>query len=178
MKVKSLFAMVVLALTLSGIAYGAFRLYERHLSNGLRRTLLAAADATASNADIHAYLRRARLQIRTERDAEVFGKLATAVQLSDSARQHERLNLQNLSGNANQLENSPCMQMGRLTMKEMMSPRGHALTEKCSLQNVADKAELDSAKAQDATDQKNRERAQALFREFRNDLGLPPIEKQ
>ena len=173
MKVSPPLASAVLILLVAGVSYGGWRIYQGHLSGDLRRTLIAAADPTASNADIHAYLRRARLQVRTDRDAEVFGKLATSVQLRDIVLQHELLVSQRSLDEANKSANSVCGQLGRLGIKELESPRGHALLEECGKEQAVEKAQSDSLQKQMALDQENMERAQSLLKEFRNELGLP-----
>jgi hypothetical protein len=175
MKMKLLLVLVVLVLLLSGVSYGGWRLYQRHLSSDLRRTLIAAADPTASDADLQAYLHRARLQVRTERDAEIFGKIATAVQLNDTVRKQVLLNAQRMVDIASRdlNENSACRQMLRLGVKEMMSSRAQVLREQCEKQQAVEKAEQESEQAQQATYQKEMDRARTLFRDFRNELGLP-----
>ena len=138
------------------------------------------ADPTASDADLHAYLRRGRLQVRTERDAEVFGKIATSVQLHDTVRKQLLLDAQRMNNFATQDldKNSACRQMIGLGVKELTSTRAQVLREKCEKQQAAERADLESDQAQQAINQKNMDRAQVLFREFRIELGLPPIENQ
>lgn len=178
MKLSLFFALAVLILLVAGVSYGSWRLYQGHISTDLRRTLIAAADPTSSNTDVHAYLRRARLQIRTNRDAEVFGKLATSVQLRDIVLQHELQVSKRSLEEANEFSNSDCGQVGSLDIKELEAARGRALMERCSKEQAVEKAESDSLRAQMALDQRNIERAQSLLREFRNELGLPMVSDQ
>jgi len=68
--------------------FGGYELYEkRYLSSDLRRTLTAAMDPAATNGDIMAYVRDARLQIRTMKDAAVFQKFEECVQLSEDSNE-------------------------------------------------------------------------------------------
>jgi hypothetical protein len=177
MKMRSLLLSILLV---CGLIYGGCRLYQTHLSSDLRGTLIAAADPTASDAELHAYLRRARFQVRTERDAEIFEKIATAVQLSDGDRKQVLLDAQRMADFAtwDSKESSVCRQMIRTGMKKLAFPKARVVREQCKKQLAADKAERQWEQAQRAVYQKNMDRAQALFRDFRNELGLPPVENQ
>lgn len=178
MKLRFLFFSGVGVLVLFGLTYGGWRLYQNHLSTDLRSTLIAATDPTASDADIHAYLRRARLQIRTERDVEIFGKITTAVQLKRMMRKQALINAQELGDFATHDldENSPCRQMLRLGATKLASTRAQTLREQCEGQQAAEKAELKSSKAKQAIYQKEMDQERALLRDVRNELGLPVIE--
>ena len=61
----------VLAVILVGGCFGGYQLYQRHyLSSGMKRTLTAAMDPSATESDIRTYIRDARLQVHTSRDAK------------------------------------------------------------------------------------------------------------
>ncbi len=167
-------------LLMSGVTYGGWRLYQRHLSSDLRGTLVAAADPTASDAELHAYLRRARFQVRTERDAEIFGKIATAVQLSDGGRELVLLDARRMANFASWdlKESSACRQLAGTGVKELTSPKALVKKKQCEKQLAAENAERQWEQAQKAIYQKNMVREQALFKDFRNELGLPPVENQ
>jgi hypothetical protein len=71
--------------------FGGYRLYQRHyLSSDMKRTLTAAMDQTASENDIEAYIREARLQVHTGRDTAILEKFETCVQLGKDASEIER----------------------------------------------------------------------------------------
>jgi hypothetical protein len=77
-----------LLLVIIGLAcFGSYRLYQRrYLSSDIKRTLKAAVDPAATEADVMAYIRDARLQVHTEKDAEVLQNFETCVQLKMQAR--------------------------------------------------------------------------------------------
>jgi hypothetical protein len=74
-------------LVIIGLAcVGSCRLYQRrYLSSDIKPTLKAAMDPAATEADVMAYIRDARLQVRTEKDAEVLQNFQTCVQLAEDA---------------------------------------------------------------------------------------------
>lgn len=80
---------LLILVVVSCVGYGILRYHNRHLSSELKRTLIASLDSSASEDDIHAYLREARLQVRTRKDAEVLQKFETAVEFAEkSAERH------------------------------------------------------------------------------------------
>ncbi len=143
---------------LGGCALGAWRIYERHLSADLRRTLMAAADPDCSEADLRAYIREARLQRRTEKDRAVVEELEQAVALAADAEQQD----------------AEYWQDWRAGMQESLGPvdvpqaewDAHLRREK------ADDAAADKALQLEKSDAVA---AKQFFAKFRADLGLPPL---
>jgi hypothetical protein len=69
-------------------SFGGYQLYQRHhLSSDLKRTLTAAMDSSATEEDVSTYLRDARLQVRTRKDAEILQKFQKAVHLAEDSSQ-------------------------------------------------------------------------------------------
>ena len=63
---------------LSGV-FASYQLYEtRHLSSDLKRTLTAATDEHATEADLRSYFHDARLQVHTKKDEEILQKFEKA----------------------------------------------------------------------------------------------------
>jgi hypothetical protein len=85
MRKVAVIAGVIGLVVLTAVCYGSFRLYENHLSSTLKRTLLASMDSSASENDIRSYLRDARLQVRTQKDAVVLQELEDAVNCADKS---------------------------------------------------------------------------------------------
>jgi len=81
------FAFVLLALSaiLITAGFGGWHLYQNHLSSDLKRTLIAGVDPNANEADVHVYIRDARLQVRTKKDQTTFDKLVRVMQLAKDA---------------------------------------------------------------------------------------------
>lgn len=75
----TVFLVVVVVAVASVAAYGIHRFRDHYLSPELKRTLTAAMDTSATENDISAYLRDARLQVRTRKDAEILQEFETAV---------------------------------------------------------------------------------------------------
>jgi hypothetical protein len=82
----------LIALAVCG-SFGGYELYQRHhLSSDIKRTLTAAMDPSASEADVLTYIRDARLQVHTKKDADLSQKFQTCVQLAkDSSEINSRL---------------------------------------------------------------------------------------
>ena len=68
-----------------GVLVGYQEYDKRYISSDLRRTLTAAVDVTASQADIESYIRTARLQVRTKKDAALLGMYEQFMILSQIA---------------------------------------------------------------------------------------------
>jgi hypothetical protein len=56
------------------------------VSSDFKRVMTAAVDPTSTVADVRAYIRDARIQIRTTQDSLLFAKLLLATDLSEKAR--------------------------------------------------------------------------------------------
>jgi len=81
---------------------GGYRMYQRYyLSSDLRRTLTAAMDESATEADIQSYLRTARLQIRTKKDTNTVRDfeecLALAKDAAEISRRHWKESLESIA---------------------------------------------------------------------------------
>jgi sRNA-binding carbon storage regulator CsrA len=87
MKLLPAFLWGLLALIVAVLGcFGAYERYEWHyLSSDFKRTLTAAMDFSASNGDVATYMRDARLQVRTQRDAQVLQKFENCVQFAKDA---------------------------------------------------------------------------------------------
>lgn len=147
--------------------YGGWRLYEHHLSSDLRRTLVAAADPSASPADVQAYVRDARLQVRTERDNAELVKLVRLVQLQEDSEQL----LASVKGD---IAGGPCPQLGQLEQldsSEVTSSYGRSLAKQCK--DDMQLVEQEQKQVNNDTREFNR-----LFNELRADLGLPLMKEQ
>ena len=77
------FSVLILAVSTVVILAGAivgYRLYQNHLSFGLKQTLRADAISTTTghNSDIHVMIHDALTQVHTKKDAEVEGKFQEA----------------------------------------------------------------------------------------------------
>jgi predicted Zn-dependent protease len=79
---KSAIAMSLISLALIiGAGIGIYRHYQaNHISSDLRRTLTAAVDPRCSMNDELTYLRDARAQVRSLRDAQLEDYLQSAVE--------------------------------------------------------------------------------------------------
>ena len=71
-------------LGLAGALVGR-RWYENHPSAQFKRTILAMLDPTAKPSDIMAYLREARLAVRTRKDSDILAKTEMATVLAGRA---------------------------------------------------------------------------------------------
>jgi hypothetical protein len=86
-----MWAGVSLAVVLiAGAAAGGYRLYQRHLSDGVKRLLLAANDEHASMMEIRQYTAQARPLVRTKRDREVLGQLEDGLALYAGVQEDEQ----------------------------------------------------------------------------------------
>lgn len=70
---------------LLALAAAIYTSYDRHhLSTDLKQTLVEAAYPSNTFDQIDAYLHEARLQIRTQKDREVYGKFYEAVRIAEN----------------------------------------------------------------------------------------------
>ncbi len=72
---RTFFIGLLIVVVLSGTAVVGWSYYQNSVSWDLRRTLTTAARPDCSLDDISAYVRTARLQVRTRRDKELEGEL-------------------------------------------------------------------------------------------------------
>lgn len=81
------YLVVLVILVVVGLgSFGGYWFYEQHhISSDLKRTILAALDSHSTENDFHVYMREARLQVRTRRDAIVLAKLENAAELANSS---------------------------------------------------------------------------------------------
>jgi hypothetical protein len=175
-KARVLFVLVILLVAAS---YGGFQLYERHLSSNLKRTLVAALDQSATDADILVYVREARLQVRTEKDKATLSKLEKMLQLAQDAQEIEQRHWQKLTQRQEEMtmalgpygdkSNYPCWMIEKVTGAAKESFR-KACQDQVEKNNAEEKAMND----ENQTAQKARDNAQKLNGELHADLGLPP----
>jgi hypothetical protein len=72
-------------LALAGAWFG-HTYYERHyISSDIRRILTAAMDPNVTKADVHAYLREARLKVGTQKDAQLLQSFESALNIFQEA---------------------------------------------------------------------------------------------
>ncbi len=69
---------------IAGCATGGYYLYQHHLSDDVRRLLVAANDEHASQMETREYTAQARPLVRTKRDREVLEQFETALALLNS----------------------------------------------------------------------------------------------
>jgi capsule polysaccharide export protein KpsE/RkpR len=78
--------------------FGGYQLYQwRYLSSDIKRTLTAAMDPLASENDVMAYVRDARLQVHTQKDAEILEKVETCTFSAKDASEIEARLLKQLT---------------------------------------------------------------------------------
>ena len=172
-----------LVVAIAGI-FGGYVLYERHyLSSGLKRTLTAAMDASALENDVMTYLRDARLQVNTTRDAEVLEQLETCIQLAKDSREisdrHLNRAMQSLSNTTDELRtfNSLVDLRSKYWGAHMPVPKNlQALIDE-EAQNIKTRRkqdeELYAIEEKRASDESNT--ANRLYKEVRAELGLTPL---
>jgi hypothetical protein len=74
-------------LLVAGGATGGYFLYQHHLSDDVRRLLIAANDEHASQMETREYTAQARPLVRTQRDREVLEQFETALALLNSLQE-------------------------------------------------------------------------------------------
>lgn len=175
---KRLFvALGILVLLLAGAVYGSWSIYQHHLSADLRRTLTAAVDPTASDADVHAYLRDARLQVRTTRDKELLGKLTRIVQLSEDATEQGQLIDQSFHETLQSFSGGPCEQLETLSSDELRSSLGTDLRKQCGEQAKSDKLSEQMTNSEERREDQDKKEAKQLYDQLRSDLGLAQVKQ-
>jgi hypothetical protein len=174
----------VLAIVLAGGCFGGYQLYQRrYLSSNMKRTLTAAMDPSATESDIRTYIRDARLQIHTRKDAEILQKFQTVVQLAkNSTETNTRLFNEAMHSLGSYREDYSTFDK----LVELRSEywRSHIPVPK-SLQAQMDQAladvkarhkqelEIHDAEQKRADDEGNI--AKKLYGELRSELGVPPL---
>jgi hypothetical protein len=77
--------LVVAIAVLAGGGVASYRWYDtHHISSEFRRTAAAICDPTTSGSDQESYLRSARLQVRTARDAALLNEIETMLRIDDA----------------------------------------------------------------------------------------------
>jgi hypothetical protein len=84
---------------IAGCATGGWYLYQHHLSDDVRRLLVAANDEHASQAETHEYTAQVRPLVRTKRDREVVEQFETALALLDRYQEDQREDEEQLDKN-------------------------------------------------------------------------------
>jgi len=166
------------------LCFGGYRVYDRHyLSSDLKRTLVAAVDPSASENDLVAYIRDARLQVRTTRDREVFTSFQDSYRLLKdvSEMRSRRLSdamhsLRSMAAGDSMVEKlieirSEYWRSNIPVPKSLLEEIAKALNdEKAKETRDAELRDLEEKRA-DAEEKKGR----ALYAEVRTALGLPPL---
>lgn len=170
---------------LSG-GFAGYQLYEtRHLSSDLKRTLTAATDEHATEADLRSYFHDARLQVHTKKDEEVLQKFEKAAQLAANSTEisgqvfHAQLrSIGDLSSGYEEfnrlIELRSQYWQAHVPVPKDLRPRidkalADAKARKQQEQELQD-SEMKRAESEQAT-------AKALYNEVRSELGLPPLPK-
>jgi len=163
----AIFAILIAVVGLSCI--GGYQLYQRrYLSPDLKRTLTAALDPSATEGDILVYIRDARLQVRTNKDAEVLQKFQTCIRLAkDASELNNQVFQETLSSIGDGLK---CIGLPHSTQREIDD------ILRCDKEQLAEtkrKQELHSA--MDARAKSEGSAAKTLYGEVRMELGLRPL---
>jgi hypothetical protein len=164
---------------------GGYKLYQRrYMSSDLKRTLLVAMDPTASESDILVYIRDARLQVLTRKDAEVLQKLQTCVQLGrDSSEVNSRLTKEYFEALGSMVpRNSPFDKLVALRSeywaahlpvpKDLLTRMDQAMAGEKARQ----KRQKETWEAEEKRAKEEQATAQKLYKEVRAELGLPPLQ--
>lgn len=180
----TIFGVLIVAIIAGG--FYAYQFYQgHHLSSDLRRTLTAGMDPSATEADEHVYIRDARLQIRTRKDAMVLNQFETCFRLFKDA---EETNSRLLNDSLQSLHNLTSDNNDFNRLIEMRSEywREHVPVPK-DLQARIDQFVVDEKarhKQEDEVAQAERKRvdeeeatARKLYTELRSELGLPPVKQ-
>lgn len=99
---------------LSGATFGAYMVYQNHLTSEVRALLVAANDPHATEAEVMAYITQARPLLRTKKDREVFGEFEEGVTLPKTAEEQEKREFDECSRLADQYE-KPDVRWPKLT---------------------------------------------------------------
>jgi hypothetical protein len=99
---------------LSGATFGAYMVYQNHLTSEVRALLVAANDSHATEAEVMAYITQARPLLRTKKDHEVFGEFEEGVTLPKTAEEQEKREFDECSRLADQYE-KPDVRWPKLT---------------------------------------------------------------
>src|SRR5208283_3114742 len=94
-------SLVVLLIT--GGVTGGYFLYQHHLSDDLRRLLIAANDEHASQMETREYTAQARPLVRTKRDREVLEQFETALALLNSLQEDMQEDAEEIEDNKRNL---------------------------------------------------------------------------
>lgn len=92
-------AVVLIAATSTGGWY----LYQHHLSDDVKRLLVAANDEHASQAETRQYVTQARPLVRTKRDRDVLEQFETALALVDRSQEEQREDEEEIENNKRNL---------------------------------------------------------------------------
>jgi len=165
--------------------FGGYQLYQRrYISSDLKRTLLAAMDPTTSESDILVYIRDARLQVRTRKDAEILQKFQTCVQLGrDSSEINSRLMKEYFEDLGSMVsQNSSFNKLVALRSeywaahlpvpKDLLTRMDQAIADEKARQ----KRQKETWEAEEKRAKEEQATAQKLYKEVRAELGLPPLE--
>jgi len=159
--------------------FGAYHLYDtRYLTPTLKRTLTAAMDSSASRFDILSYLRDARLQVRTKRDAEVLKMFQDAVDHVSSAHENHEQYMQLVHESLDSEVNGDSAFRKRAKFENEYRSR-HQPVPTDVLAMLAEYDARDALREQEEkilreSASQEEEWAKALFTEIRSILGLPP----
>jgi hypothetical protein len=181
---KKIMVVAVMLILVGGAGAGGYYFYNtRCLSSDLRRTLTAAMDPSASENDILAYLRDARLQVRTKKDTEVLKKFQGAIDNAQSAQEIRNRQWQKTLDSMRNMNNTPADKLSaiagqyrqeNLPVPEALSKEIHDAYEEQIKQiqsdREEDKGESQLADLEEAT-------ARKLIGELRATLGLPPLKE-
>jgi len=175
---------VLLFLAIGLLCFRAYETYEWHyLSSGLKRTLGAGMDSTATQSDIASYMRDARLQVRTKRDAQVLQKFEECLRQINEVAEIEQGHFdETLKSIKSRGSGDPYLQ-SLLDTKLKYLQAHRAVPD--SVQADIDREvafEKQDKKYEDEKYQREEDRAKServsapeLYRELRVDLELPPV---
>jgi hypothetical protein len=155
-----------------------------YLSSDLKRTLTAAMDDTSTQSDLAEYIRIARLQVRTGRDAGVLKKFQQSFQLakdsSEIQSRHFSEALKSIGSISSRDSNVDKLIDIQSEYLKSRIPVPKSLTDQIE-QAIKDEKEqrkrdeeindMEDKRAED-----ERKQARALYIEVRGILGLPPLQ--
>jgi hypothetical protein len=161
---------LILVVAVAGGA--AHHLYETHMSSGYAPILRAALDPNASEADEAAYLRQARLAIRTDQDRATNEKLDQAFQYAaanctEQFRDTFRLSEQSIESSMDSVQ--AVREFGSRSVEDEVA---YAKSQKLSASADAASKAFDQCSASQAKDNKI---AITMFQELRAAAGLPAL---